>query len=292
MPGMLVEAAEPIRKMRGGAQAWLIRADDGHHYVVKFLQNGQHPRILVNEWLCSCFLLHLQLCTAQPALVRCSEAWLRSAGERGLGIESGGLPKPVQPGLHYGSRVPVDPNRTAIYDFLPDSIMDVVQNRSHFHGLLAFDQWVSNADTRQAVYFRGSAREHLRDAVHPSASECYLAMMIDHGYAFQGPDWRLDDLPRQGLYPRPSAYLGIRSWEDLEPWLSRIVHFSESAVDEALKRIPSAWLAPGDEGALERLLEQLLRRTRRVPDLISACRQARPELFPHWNARHASSGAG
>ncbi|MCW5963127.1 MAG: hypothetical protein KIT83_03735 [Bryobacterales bacterium] len=289
---MLVDAAELIRRMRGGAQAWLVRADGGHHYVVKFLQNGQHPRILVNEWLCSCFLLHLQLCTAQPAFVRCSEEWLRSAGDKGLGIESGGLSKPVQPGLHYGSKVPVDPNRTAIYDFLPDSIMDVVQNRNHFHGLLAFDQWVSNADTRQAVYFRGSAREHLRDAVYPAIGEGYLAMMIDHGYTFQGPDWRLDDLPRQGLYPRPSAYAGIRGWDDLEPWLSRIVHFSTSAVDEALKRIPSAWLAPGEEGELERLLEQLLRRRKRVPDLVGACKQARPELFPNWNVLHVSSGAG
>lgn len=288
---MLVEAEEPIRKMRGGAQAWLIRATDGNHYVVKFLQNAQHRRILVNEWLCSCFLIHLQLCAAQPAFVRCTQEWIASASDSGPQVEIGGHAQVVQPGLHFGSRVPVDPNRTAIYDFLPDSIMDVVENRSHFHGLLAFDQWVSNADTRQAVYFRGKPRNFLREAVHPATIECYLAMMIDHGYAFQGPDWQLDDLPRQGLYPRPSAYAAIRGWDSLEPWLSRITHFSESAVDEALKQIPSAWYAQDDERELERLLEQLLRRAKRVPDLVNACRLARPELFPNWRMFHASSGA-
>lgn len=288
---MVVDAADLVRRMRGGAQAWLLRAGSGDYFVVKFQQNAQHPRILVNEWLCSRFLLHLELCAAKPAFVRCSEAWLAQAEEHGLGIESGRTIRRVGPGLHFGSQVPVDPTRVALFDYLPDSVMDTLENRRHFHGMLAFDQWVSNADTRQAVYFRGPLRDFLRDASFRHGKEALLAMMIDHGYAFQGPDWRLDDLPRQGMYPRPAAYLEIRGWDDFEPWLSRILHFPETAVDDALKQIPSAWFQQGDETALESLLEQLLRRRRRVPDLIASCRSARPELFPHWRAQYASSGA-
>jgi len=37
--------------MRGGAQAHLMRADDGHFYVVKFQNNPQHLRVLANELL-------------------------------------------------------------------------------------------------------------------------------------------------------------------------------------------------------------------------------------------------
>src|SRR6476646_6992838 len=33
---MPVEAVQHVRRMRGGAQAHLMRADDGHFYVVKF----------------------------------------------------------------------------------------------------------------------------------------------------------------------------------------------------------------------------------------------------------------
>ncbi|MCU0228105.1 MAG: hypothetical protein MUF01_10740 [Bryobacterales bacterium] len=281
---MIVDAVEPIRKMRGGAQAWLVRAGDGCYYVLKLLQNAQHSRILINEWLCSHFLLHLQLCAAQPVLLNCTREWMESAADLGLHVQRGTEQVPLQPGLHFGSRVPVDPNRESIYDFLPDAAMDGLENRSHYHGMLAFDQWVSNADTRQSVYFRGRPREFLRDAVYAPTAVSFLAMMIDHGYAFQGPDWRLDDLPRQGLYPRPSAYVAIRSWDDLEPWLSRIQGFSESAIDEALKQIPSTWYAAGEERELERLLEQLLRRRQRVPDLLHACRLARPELFPNWRS--------
>ena len=39
------------RRMRGGAQAQLLRCDDHGYYIVKFQNNPQHLRILVNEML-------------------------------------------------------------------------------------------------------------------------------------------------------------------------------------------------------------------------------------------------
>jgi hypothetical protein len=44
-------ATEQIRRMRGGAQSHLMRCSDGNYYVVKFQNNPQHRRILVNELL-------------------------------------------------------------------------------------------------------------------------------------------------------------------------------------------------------------------------------------------------
>ena len=46
-----VSAVQHIRKMRGGSQAQLLRASDGHYYVTKFQNNPQHVRILANEFL-------------------------------------------------------------------------------------------------------------------------------------------------------------------------------------------------------------------------------------------------
>ena len=48
---MPIQARRFLRRMRGGAQAHLLEADDGRWYVVKFLENPQHRRILVNEWI-------------------------------------------------------------------------------------------------------------------------------------------------------------------------------------------------------------------------------------------------
>ena len=66
---MPVLARRLIRKMRGGAQAHLLECDDGHFYVVKFRNNPQHRRILVNEWIGSAFLNYLQISTPETAIV-------------------------------------------------------------------------------------------------------------------------------------------------------------------------------------------------------------------------------
>jgi hypothetical protein len=105
--------------------------------------------------------------------------------------------------------------------------------------------------------------------------------MIDHGFLFEGPHWRFGDSPLRGLYHRPSVYRGVASLADFEPWLERIVHFPEEHIDQTLKQIPPQWIE-GDEDALDKLLNQLLRRRKRVPDLIEACRSGRAPVFPDW----------
>ena len=62
--------------MRGAAQAHLLECDDGHCYVVKFQNNPQHPRILVNEWLASSLLDYLHISTPQIAIVDVSPEFL------------------------------------------------------------------------------------------------------------------------------------------------------------------------------------------------------------------------
>ena len=47
----MLQAVEHIRRMRGGAQGHLMRCSDGGYYIVKFQNNPQHLRILVNEML-------------------------------------------------------------------------------------------------------------------------------------------------------------------------------------------------------------------------------------------------
>ena len=53
-------------------------------------------------------------------------------------------------------------------------------------------------------------------------------------------------------------------------------------MDQALKQIPQSWVA-GEEDSLNQLCESLLRRRKRVVDLIQACRHGRAALFPEWH---------
>ncbi len=118
---MPVDARRLIRKMRGGAQAHLIEASDGHFYVVKFLNNPQHRRILVNEWISSAFLHYLAISTPAVAMVRVSETFLCDHPE--AYIQLGSRRVAVEPGWHFGSRFPGDPARNVVYDFLPDALL-------------------------------------------------------------------------------------------------------------------------------------------------------------------------
>lgn len=276
---MPVDARRLIRKMRGGAQAHLIEAADGHCYVVKFLNNPQHRRILVNEWIASVFLRYLGISTPESAVIRVTQEFLDHNPE--VHIQLGSHREPVELGWHFGSRFPGDPARLVVYDFLPDTLLAQVQNRAEFLGMLVFDQWMGNADSRQAIFFRARLREWLpAHEAHPLRLG-FVAQMLDHGFAFDGPHWRFGDSPLQGLYFRPTVYQGVRGLDDFQPWLDRIVHFPEAVVDQALKQIPPAWVA-GDEDSLNQLCESLLRRRKRVVDLIQACRHGRSALFPEW----------
>ncbi len=275
---MPVDARRLIRKMRGGAQAHLIEAADGHCYVVKF-SNNPHRRILVNEWIAAVFLRYLGISTPEPAIIRVTGLFLEQNPE--VGLQLGSSRQPVEPGWHYGSRFPGDPARLVVYDFLPDTLLQQVENRADFLGTLAFDQWMGNADSRQAIFFRARVREWLPTfEAHPQRLG-FVAQMIDQGFVFDGPHWRLHDSPSHGLYFRPLVYEGVRGLADFQPWLDRIAHFPEAVVDQAIKQIPTAWLQ-GDEGALAQLLESAMRRRKRVTGLLQACGHTRLKLFPNW----------
>ena len=275
---MPLNARRHVRKMRGGAQAHLVEADDGRYYVVKFQSNPQHRRILVNEWIAGVFLRHLQIASPDTVIVRVTEEFLRANPE--VSIQLGARRVPIDAGWHFGSSFPGDPNTLAVYDFIPDSLLGQVSNLPDFLGVLAFDKWMANADGRQSIFFRARLRQWTPADVHPLRVG-FVAQMIDHGFVFDGPQWEFSDSPIQGLYPRRLVYERVRSLDDFQPWLDRIVHFPEEVVDQAYKQIPPEWIE-GDEEALEKLLDQLLRRRRRVPDLITGCREARQNPFPGW----------
>lgn len=267
---MPLEARRLIRKMRGGAQAHLIEADDGHFYVVKFSNNPQHRRVLVNELIAGVLMEYLGFSVPAMRIIAITEDFLARHPE--TAIQWGSQRLRPEPGWHWGSRYPGHPDRVTVYDFLPDVLLRRVSNLREFAGVLAFDKWMGNANGRQAVFFRH--RES-------TGAGPFFALMIDQGFVLNGPHWDFPDAPLHGLYYRPTVYELITGWESFQPWLDRIVHLPEEVLDRAYKQVPLEWIR-GEEEALEAVLEKLIERRRRVPDLILQSRRARPHWFPNW----------
>jgi hypothetical protein len=271
-----VNASSFRRKLRGGCQSHLITCDDANSYAVKFQNNPQHRRVLVNELVSAVLLEYLQIATPASALVRVSREFLCANPD--VGVTVAGKRLSVEPGFHFGSCYPGEPDRVAVYDFLPDPLLRRVANRHHFLGMLAFDKWVGNADGRQSIFFRTRVVAGQAGGSVPGI----VASMIDHGFAFGGPEWMFLRSPVQGLYLRRAVYEDVSGLKAFEPWLALIENFPSEVIDRAWKSVPAEWLIGEDEPRLHDLLERLYRRRCEIPELLQECRSARPTPFPNW----------
>jgi hypothetical protein len=307
----MIKALEQIRRMRGGAQSHLMRCSDGEYYVVKFQNNPQHRRILVNELLGTRLASRLGLPTAPVEVVEVGAELIRLTPE--LCIELPRSRTPCAAGLQFGSRYPGDPRQMALHDFLPDEKLREVRNLHDFAGMLVFDKWVCNTNGRQTVFFEEAART---SGLTPGAAEAGLArvgrgevargtlprggtqqedvreeagrgrayrtVMIDQGFCFNAGEWNFPDAPLRGLYARSRVYEGVTGMDSFGPWLERLEkRVTEKVLAELAEEIPPAWYED-DYDAVLRLLEQLQRRKPRVEELILSAKSSNRQPFAGW----------
>jgi hypothetical protein len=280
-------AVEHVRRMRGGAQAQLMRCDDEGYYIVKFQNNPQHLRILANEMLGTRLAARLGLVVPQVEVVEVRPEIIAYTPD--LVIQLGLGRKPCAAGKQFGSQFPGHPARMTVHDFLPDEQLGAVRNLPDFLGVLVLDKWTCNTNGRQAIFFREPAGD--ADAADSAAggysSPGYTAMMIDFGFCFNAGEWDFPDAPLRGLYARHSVYDRVAGMEAFEPWLARLEkQMTERVLGEEAAQIPPEWYG-GDWNELERLLERLYRRRERVRELILSARNSGREPFPNWKVRHA-----
>ncbi len=264
----MVLSVEQVRRMRGGAQAHLMRCDDGGYYVVKFQNNPQHLRILANEMLGTRLAALLGLPVPRTEVVEVPRGLIELTAD--LVIQLGVGRMPCRAGKQFGSRFPGDPARLTVQDFLPDEQLREVENLGDFAGMLVYDKWTCNTNGRQAVFF-----------VEPGRSR-YQAMMIDQGFCFNAGEWNFPDAPLRGIYPRHRVYEQITGIESFDPWLSRVERrMTRAVLGEVADGIPPEWY--NDE--YEKLGELLLRldqRRGRIRELLVAARNSGRQPFPNW----------
>jgi hypothetical protein len=288
-------AVEHVRRMRGGAQAQLMRCDDEAYYIVKFQNNPQHLRILANEMLATRLAARLGLVVPQVEVVEVRPEIIAYTPD--LVIQLGLGRKPCAAGKQFGSQFPGHPARMTVHDFLPDEQLRAVRNISDFLGVLVFDKWTCNTNGRQAIFFREPGDLAPADAVGRNAEGKYAApgythlgytaMMIDFGFCFNAGEWDFPDAPLRGLYARHHVYEGVAGMDAFEPWLARLEKkITERVLGEEAAQIPPEWYG-GDWNELERLIEHLYRRRGRVRELILSARNSGREPFPNWKVKHA-----
>jgi hypothetical protein len=282
----MLRALEQIRRMRGGAQAHLMRCSDDNYYVVKFQNNPQHRRVLVNEMLGTRLASRLGLPTAPVTVVEVPEELIRLTAE--LCIETPRSRIRCTAGLQFGSRCPGDPRHMTLHDFLPDDKLCEVDNLHDFAGMLVFDKWTCNTNGRQTVFFETRRPAGLSPGASAAGENlgrsltAYHTVMIDQGFCFNAGEWNFPDAPLRGLYARNRVYAGVLGMDSFAPWLERLErHISEQVLAELAEEIPPEWYED-DYDALLRLLEQIHRRRTRVPELLLSAKNSNRVPFPYW----------
>jgi len=263
----IIEAVQHVRRMRGGAQSHLMRCSDGEFYVVKFRNNPQGLRILANEMLATRLAMQAGLPVPVAAVIEVGHWLVEHTAE--LHIQLANNIIPCQPGLQFGSRYAVNPLEGQVLDYLPVEMLGLVRNIETFTGMLAFDKWTSNADGRQAAFWRLSREKK------------YTAAFIDQGYCFNAGEWSFPDYPLRGVYARNEVYASVQGWEWFEPWLSRIEKMDEQVVWQLAQGIPPEWYG-GQWKELEGLARTLVERRANLRDLIEAFRVSPRKPFPRW----------
>jgi hypothetical protein len=106
--------------------------------------------------------------------------------------------------------------------------------------------------------------------------------MIDQGFCFNAGEWNYPDAPLRGLYARNRVYEGVTGMESFAPWLERLEKsITERVLAQILSEIPSEWYED-DYDAVARLLGQLYRRRKVVPELLLAAKNTTRQPFPNW----------
>ena len=261
--------------MRGATQVHLLKASDGHLYAVKFSNNPLHRRILVNELIASEIARHLRISAPESIAIRLTDSFLRENPE--VYFELGTERRAVTPGLHFGSRYPFDMDDAAVYDFLPDALINKIVNAGDFLGVYVVDRWLANSNAPQSIFFRQPYEE--QGNVSRFVMEC-----IGFGGAFDGERWRFADSSSLSLDCRPRVYQDVDSIESFQPWLSAIAQFPESVINDIRKRIPEEWLEGDDASQLTAMLNELLSRRAKVADLLRASSRHTMNPFPKWHS--------
>jgi hypothetical protein len=262
-----IYAVQHVRRMRGGAQAHLLRASDNHFYVTKFQNNPQTVRILANEYLATKLGEALGLPMPEVRIIEVFEWLIQNSPELTIDLGSGSVP--CTSGSQLGSQYVADPLEATVLDYLPEAMLTRIANWRDFPRVLAFDKWTGNSDGRQAVFVKQPQERR------------YRAVFIDQGYCFNAGEWNFSDSPLRGAFARNSAYERVRGWEDFEPTLSLIEQIDQEIISSIAREIPSEWYEHNSD-SLSRLITSLYQRRSTVRNLITSFRNSTRNPFPNW----------
>jgi hypothetical protein len=247
--------------MRGGSQSILVRASDGHSYVVKSINNPQGRHSVINDLVATALAAEIGLPVAVTKIVEITEQFIL---QNCLQHEVGGQKSDWLSGLQFGAQTPVDPDRHPMFDYAPVNVLGLTSNIDAALGCWLFDAWTGNGDSAQAVFYRKKRGQR--------GARPYAFIKVDHGFCFGCDEWVCRDLRREPVFFQRIAMPLCTGLGDFEPYLSRIRDLSLNRILASASTVPKAWWKNQDEPSqFSEMLTRLYRRAGQLEIIAHTC---------------------
>lgn len=248
-------------------RSFAVAADDGHYYWVAL---PKADRVSAYKAFATQIAKSCGIRCGEPAKIFVGGELvneIRKLCAHGEEIAS------LDTGLYYGSKYPADPTVHAIYDFLPESLVASVRNRSEFSVMRAISLWLGDSMSPHAVYVRQPERD-------------FLACMVGFGQAFRFNE------PARRLFPIERALLETDdTWDQIGSGVDQINRLDERHLRKLAKEIPPKWWEGADRSA-SHIVDQLLHRRVHLPSMLAAIGAKSPSTPLRKTVHCAVAAAG
>jgi hypothetical protein len=222
--GTRVEALLHIRKLRGGSQPILVRANDGFFYIVKFINNLQGANVLFNEALGTELFRGVGLPAPEWRAINLTDEFIDRNPACWMETEDGR--RRPQAGWCFGSRFLAKRN-SDVFEVLPERCFSRIANRSDFWTAWVLDTLCGHTDNRQTLFLQ-------------SRSKRLEAYFIDHGHLFGGVSGADSPSPIASRYLDPRIY-SVASTGDADDIVKRIQCLNLEQLRAVANNLPEPW---------------------------------------------------
>jgi hypothetical protein len=260
-----IKAVAYLDAAKGKAKSQIIRGEDGRNYYVKFQQNPQGTRVLVNELVSNGIARFLGVPSPEGVLIEINREFL----EINPALQSKFGERLILPGLHFGT----EEIKNLYPASLPPAIFLKISNKADIAAIIVFDILMFNTDRNNEGNYLVSTN---------SAGKAYLHV-IDHGHCLGGPNWNAALLRDPidggiGAIVKPMANL-IDGVDPFKTPLSKLHELTKLHLENTLLAIPTEWNLTQDEKSA--IIDFIMERKIYVESILNQ----NHNLFPFWRRK-------
>lgn len=258
-------AVAPV--LNGQTRPFRVKCDDGNEYYVKFKENPESSRVLINEYVSTKIAEILDIPITTNRFVEIGQTFIDLYGEK-INSHIEELPSC---GLHFGSQK-ID----KVYPITSSKIISSTTNADCLSSVLLFDHLIGNQD-----------RISNKGNILLDGGDEKLIVVIDHSHAFDlGPIWDEHQLRiriNEPLIPYDLNGYVYSKWiphingnSPFSSFFHKLPGLTDDILYHIISKIPEEWLIT--EGEKEALFLYLQDRRNQIDVLPSLLKNS----LPYW----------